>query len=92
MPVTKSAKKSLRQAKRREAANKRVSERYKEAVKALRTKPTHEGFGRASRLLARAAKLGVIHRNKASRLKSRLAKLLPQKSTKRAKSSKKRAS
>jgi small subunit ribosomal protein S20 len=52
------------------------------AVKPMRQKPTKKAFQKASQALDRAAKKGVIHKKKASRLKSRLSKLLQKKKKK----------
>ncbi len=91
MPIIKSAKKALRVSNRRHAINLRVKRAYKEAVRDVRRlvseKPANaesaEKFAetlkktstKAYSELDKAAKKGVIHKNKASRLKSRLAKL-----------------
>lgn len=77
MPVTKSAKRALRKDQRRRATNQRIRRRFKAAVKAFRESPSKKGLQEAFSQLDRAAKRGVIHKNKSSRLKSHLAKLLP---------------
>lgn len=76
MPILKSAKKALRQAKRNRAQNNKRIQAYKEAVKTFRTKPGKEVLEKAFSALDRAVDNNVIHRNKASRLKSRLSKVL----------------
>lgn len=76
MPVTKSAKKALRVSLRKKSVNNRVRRQWKSAVKALRENPTAQGLKKVFTELDRAAKRGVIHQNKAARLKSRLSKLL----------------
>ena len=76
MPVTKSAKKKMRRDKRHYLINQKIRQKMKAAVKIMRKKPTKKALQKASQVLDRAAKKGVIHKNKASRLKSRLAKLL----------------
>jgi small subunit ribosomal protein S20 len=76
MPITKSAKKSLRVAQRKAPINLKIKSRFKSAVTAFRKKPTPSGLSEVYRLLDRAAKKQVIHKNKAARLKSRLSKLL----------------
>ncbi|MDP3955523.1 MAG: 30S ribosomal protein S20 [bacterium] len=75
MPQTKSAKKALRKDRKREAVNKKTTGQYKKALKQARKKPDKEALRQASSLLDRAAKKGILHKNKAARLKSRLAKL-----------------
>jgi len=82
MPVTKSAKKKMRQDKRRYLINQKIRQQMKAATKVMRKKPTKKALQKASQALDRAAKKGVIHKKKASRLKSRLAKLLQEKKKK----------
>jgi small subunit ribosomal protein S20 len=88
MPITSSAKKALRQNKTRHARNVVRKEAYKKLVvkyrKAIAAK-THEEAAKmlpaVFKALDKAAKTKVIEKNKASRLKSRLAQLIA-KSTK----------
>lgn len=91
MPVTKSAKKALRVSVRRREENLLTKGLYKKAVKVVR-KAVQDGAGEVSELLGKAqsaldkaAKSKTIHRNKAARLKSRLAKHTPTSSTPKAK-------
>lgn len=70
MPISASAKKSLRVAERRATENKAYKARLRNA---LRNRGTIEMSALFS-LLDKAAKRNVIHKNKAARLKSRLAK------------------
>ncbi len=82
MPVTKSAKRALRVAHRRHEENLITKDLYKKAVKSVRkaveTSADNAGelFSKAQSALDTAAKSKTIHRNKAARLKSRLAKKL----------------
>lgn len=82
MPVTKQAIKKVRQDKRKTVFNLRVKKAYKEAVSAFRKKPTAAILKEAYRRLDRAVKGNVIHKNKASRIKSRLSKKLGTKAKK----------
>jgi small subunit ribosomal protein S20 len=75
MPNIKSAKKKMRQDKKRQELNKAYKNRYKKAVKVLVSKPTKKQLIETVSLVDKAAKKGVIHKNKASRLKSRLSKI-----------------
>lgn len=75
MPVTKSAKKALRRDRRRAVINKLIKEKLKKVISLARKKPNIENLKKASSVLDQAAKRGLIHRRKASRLKSRLARL-----------------
>ena len=74
MPVTSSAKKALRQEKRRTKVNALVKQRMKSAVKIARETGTPVAISQAYSALDKAAKKKIIHANKAARLKSRLIK------------------
>ncbi|MBI4039427.1 30S ribosomal protein S20 [Candidatus Daviesbacteria bacterium] len=76
MPIIKSAIKKLRQDRRREAHRRAIKKKLKEAILAFKKKPTSENLSLASSQLDKAAKRHVIHRNKASRLKSNLSSLI----------------
>lgn len=79
MPVIKQAIKKVRQDKRKTAYNVLRKSAYKKAVSSVRKSPTAEALKAAYKALDKAAKTNVIHKNKASRLKSRLSKLLVKK-------------
>lgn len=82
MPVIKQAIKKVRQDKRKTLYNLKVKKAAKRAVLAFRKKPTVEGLRAVYKMLDKAAKTNVIHKNKAGRLKSRLTRLLaPAKNT-----------
>jgi len=74
MPVTKQAKKKLRKDKKREAENLKVKTVFKKIVKNTRKNATVKSLSEASKVIDKTAKKGLIHKNKAARLKSRLAK------------------
>jgi len=83
MPITTSAKKALRQNATRHARNVVKKEAYKKAVTDFRKLIIQKKAEEAKKALAiafqaldKAAKTHVIEKNKASRLKSRLAKML----------------
>jgi small subunit ribosomal protein S20 len=83
MPITTSAKKALRQNKTRHARNLVKKENYKKAVVQFRKLIAAKSIDEAKKLLPtvfkaldKAAKGKVIEKNKASRLKSRLSKLI----------------
>jgi small subunit ribosomal protein S20 len=76
MPVTSSAKKKLRRDRRFTAFNRLARTKYRSALKTARLKPSEKTVSEAFSALDLAAKKSIIHKNKASRLKSRLAKLL----------------
>ncbi len=83
MPNTKSAKKHLKQSIKRRARNRSVKSELRHEMKEVRTaigagkveEATKEAVV-AQTKLDRAATQGIIHRNKAARLKSRMAKAL----------------
>lgn len=89
MPVLESSKKALRAARRKAVFNARIRNLYKEALKRARKNPSGENIKKAYSLLDKAAKTNVIHKNKASRLKSRLGKLAVKKAPKEEKPVKK---
>lgn len=80
MPVTKSAKRAQRVAARRREENLKTKALYKSALKTARraielgAAELGEMLSKASSALDTAAKSKGIHKNKAARLKSRLAK------------------
>jgi small subunit ribosomal protein S20 len=80
MPIKKSAKKALRQAKTRTRANTARKKAFKNALKGAKKALSPETLSLAYQKLDKAAKAGTIHRNKAARLKSRLARQLMAKS------------
>ncbi len=81
MPITKSAKKALRQSHGRNTRNLVKKEAYKNVVKQIKKLKTEGKKEEAVMLLPKlyqaldkAAKTHVIKKNKASRLKSRISK------------------
>ncbi len=83
MPNTKSAAKAMRQSIRRRVRNIAKKDAYRKAIKDVK-KLISEGkkseaaaiLGTAMKALDKAAKTKVIHKNTASRKKSRLAKAI----------------
>lgn len=83
MAITKAAKKSLRQSVRRHENNLVAKNLMKETVKEFRnlvaqkkTKEAEEFLKKVYKVLDKNAKISIIKKNKASRLKSRLTILL----------------
>lgn len=74
MPVLKHAKKKLRQDKKRTETNKKFKDFFKNLLKKARLNPTEKAVREAVAGLDKAAKKNIIHKNKASRLKSALMK------------------
>lgn len=77
MPVIKSAIKKLKQSEKHAAHNKSIRRAMKDLMDAYKKSPSEKSFIAAVSAIDKAAKTNVIHKNKASRLKSRLSKRLP---------------
>jgi len=83
MPITKSVKKSLRKGERRRIKNLKKKKKIKEIVKEIKNLVSLKKIEEAKKLLPqvykildKAAKTGLIKKNTASRMKSRIAKLI----------------
>ncbi len=81
MPITKSAKKALRQSKKRRARNLKQSRSFKDEVKALKKtiaskdkKSALEGLPKVYKAVDKAVKTNILKKNTAARMKSQLAK------------------
>ena len=86
MAITESAKKAIRQSARRNAQNNVYKNKIKKLVKEANTLISEKKMDDAKKLLPeiykaldKAAKVGVIKKNNASRKKSRLTKLIDKK-------------
>jgi small subunit ribosomal protein S20 len=75
MPITKQATKKMRHDKTVTEKNAKQKQEIKRAVKTARKTPTKKSLDNAFSVIDKAAKKHYIHKNKASRLKSRLSKL-----------------
>ena len=80
MPRIKSAKKAMRQARRHTVVNRAQRSALRTALKRVRSAGTKQeaasAYAAAVRLLDRAARKGLIHKNNAARNNSRLAKFV----------------
>ncbi len=83
MPQRRTAKKDLRQNKKRRQRNLEIKQSVKEAIKKLKkavdsndASTRGKALTEVYKILDKTASKKIIHRNKASRKKSRLAKLL----------------
>jgi len=83
MPITKSAKKALRQNVKRKERNVKRKTKIKELIKEMRALIAAKKFDEAKKLLPqvykaldKTGKVGTIKKNTASRKKSRITKLL----------------
>ncbi len=81
MPIIRSAKKALRQSKKRGAENKIIKKELKKTLKIVRQTAGAKEPEKAKSLIPaaykkidKAAKRGLIHRNTAARKKSRLSR------------------
>lgn len=82
MPVTKSAAKRVRQTLKRHQRNLKVKQNMKREIKALisainenSSQAVTTSLNKANSAVDKAAKAGLIHKNKAARQKSQLSKL-----------------
>lgn len=73
MPIIKSAKKRVRVANKAAVRNSKTKRSLKSALKVFRKSPSAKGLSDAQSNLDQAAKKGVIHKNKAARLKKQAA-------------------
>ncbi|GDX62305.1 30S ribosomal protein S20 [Candidatus Levyibacteriota bacterium] len=89
MPLTKSAKKKLRQDEKREIKRLSIKNLLKDIVKKARKNPSPESIRIATKITDKSVKLRLIHKNKAARLKSSLSKLTTIKDLSRKKFNKK---
>ena len=83
MPITQSAKKALRQSIRRRERNvkkktdlKSVIKQYKKLIEEKKKEEAWQQLSLVYKKLDKAAKTNLIKKNKAARLKSRLANIL----------------
>lgn len=81
MPVTKTAKRAFRGSENKKKVNRAVANALDIAVRQARRAKTESAVIKAMSLADRTAKQKIIHKNKASRIKSQLSKLLTKKST-----------
>jgi small subunit ribosomal protein S20 len=76
VPIIKSAIKKMKQDVRKTALNRKRKEETKNTIKNFLKAKTNEAYNKAVSSIDKLAKKRVIHKNKAARLKSRLAKQL----------------
>ena len=84
MPQHKSAKKRVKTSRRSAMRNRRYVTAARRAIKEFRSDggKSPEKMKKVTSLVDKAAARGVYHKNKASRIKSRLAKLIAKATTK----------
>ncbi len=76
MPIIKSAIKKMRKDKTRTERNRQRKTKVEIALKTVKRKPTPKNLSQAFSSLDKAVKVNLIHKNRASRLKSKLSSLL----------------
>ena len=76
MPVIKSAKKKLKVDRKRESINKKAKSFIDLVIKKAQKKSTPENIKIAFKAIDKGVKRNIFHKNKASRIKSRLSKLI----------------
>lgn len=76
MPIIQSAIKKVRKDKTRAARNKKREGMVDKLLRAARKSPSVENLKNVYSALDKAAKVNLIHKNRAARLKSRLSKLV----------------
>ena len=74
MPIIKSAKKRVRVAHKASVRNSKTKRSLKTALKLFAKSPSSKALSAAQSNLDKAAKHGVVHKNKAARLKRQAAK------------------
>jgi ribosomal protein S20 len=74
MPIIKSAKKRVRVAEKAAIRNSKTKRSLKAALKAFRSSTSSKDQATAQSMLDKAAKKGLIHKNKAARQKAQLAR------------------
>jgi small subunit ribosomal protein S20 len=77
MPVTKTAKRALRGSTKKGVINKLILSKLDVAIRQAKKSKTLVKITQVVSLADRAAKKRIIHKNKAARIKSQMAKLLP---------------
>ena len=81
MPTHKSAKKRLKTGRKANERNTAIKSRIKTLVKKTEASSDEASLKEAVSFLDKASRKGVIHPNKASRIKSRLARLVQKRTT-----------
>lgn len=77
MPISLSAKASLRKSVKNQSENKKLKGNYKKVLKGFLAKPSGEGLNKMFSEIDKLVKKNIFHRNKGARLKSRFSKLMP---------------
>lgn len=73
MPIIKSAKKRVKQTRKATVRNAKTKRSLRESLKSFMKKPTAASHNQAQSNLDKAAKKGLVHKNKVARKKKQLA-------------------
>lgn len=76
MPIIKSAKKKLRQDIKRKKENQKIKNLLKGSIKKVEKVKSKKAFQKLQEMADKAVKKNIIHKNRASRIKARIAKRL----------------
>jgi len=77
MPVTKTARRALRGSLKKAEVNDAFRKSFEISLRIAKKQKSAKAIREAGSLADKAAKRGLIHKNKASRVKSALSKLAP---------------
>jgi len=81
LPIHKSAEKRLKTSKKANIENRQIKSQMKTLIKKVESSPDETSLKVVTSFIDKAARKKVIHPNQASRLKSRLTKLVQKKAT-----------
>jgi len=81
LPIHKSAEKRLKTSRKANIKNRQIKSQMKTLIKKVEASPDDTSLKVVISFIAKAARKKVIHSNQASRLKSRLTKLVQKKTT-----------
>lgn len=79
MPVIENARRALRGSERKRVMNDLTRTKFEVAIRAAKKTKSKQTISEAFSQVDKAAKKNVIHKNRAARIKSRLAKLIASK-------------
>lgn len=79
MPITKQAIKKMKRDQKAKERNEEKRDLIKKTIKIYRKSPTQQLLQKVFSLLDKGVKYGILKKNKSSRLKSRLSKIVNKK-------------
>ena len=91
MPISLSAKSSLRKSRKNYQVNLGIKSAVKTTIKQFLAKPSNDGLQNVYSVLDKAQKKGIFHLNKVARLKSEYSQIAKGKATKAEETAKKTA-